>query len=87
MTELFYCNRDRKLTEEDVMFIRNSGLSLRKLARLFSLKKDITISHKTIHYWKSDLNRRVGSLRAIETSRQSRKNRKARLERLNSSII
>ncbi len=73
--ELFYCKRDRKLTENEVMFVRNSDLSLRKLGLVFN------VSHKTIHYWKSELNRKAGSLRSIETSRQSRKNRKKRLER------
>ncbi len=74
--ELFYCKRDRKLTENEVMFVRNSDLSLRKLGLVFN------VSHKTIHYWKSELNRKAGSLRSIETSRQSRKNRKAKTERL-----
>jgi len=73
--ELFYCKRNRKLTENEVMFVRNSTLSLRKLGFFFN------VSHKTIHYWKNELNRKAGSLRSIESSRQSRKNRKKRLER------
>ncbi len=75
-SELFYCKRNRKLTENEVMFVRNSTLSLRKLGFFFN------VSHKTIHYWKNELNRKAGSLRSIESSRQSRKNRKAKKEKL-----
>jgi len=67
---MFHCNRNRKLTEEDVKFIRSSNLSLRKLGALFN------VQHKTIYYWKSELNRKAESLRSSGTKRDTRERRK-----------
>jgi len=70
MTEMFQCERNRKLTEADIEFIRNSKSSLRKLGSFFG------VSHKTIYYWKSELNRKVESLRSSGTKRDTRERRK-----------
>lgn len=70
MKQIFHCNRQRKLTEQDIEFIRNSKSSLRKLGAFFS------VSHKTIYYWKSELNRKAESLRSSETKKESRRKRK-----------
>ncbi len=64
---LFWCNRLRKITEQDVKFIRKSKSSLRKLGRFFN------VTHKTIHYWKSDLNRKESIIRTTITKQESRR--------------
>ncbi len=70
---MFWCKRDRKLTEDNIKFIRESTLSLRKLGRIFN------VGHKTIHYWKNDLNRTSEIIRTSETSRQSRARKKSEI--------
>ncbi len=67
--QYFTTKRKRVLTEEQITEIRNSpkDVSLRSLAFRFG------VNHKTIHYWRTELNRKEAIIKNTITKINWRK--------------